>query len=233
MEVLRVVLQLRQAIPVRIHGHKNRLHNTTSHPALKLVRDGANLYQLGRANVRAVAEPEVQQDERPVEVSVGHWSAVHIDQRERPTQGRLARGGDLGGHSILLLVPFHSVVTHHQCTHDTEKSHRSPSERPPTATAAPSATAGGTAISVARVSFPVTGMTCATVVLAAGAIRRRIGVWLSVRAGAFRSIRIRSTAGLIFDVCCGRDGCWHCLRCGLGTPACLRYGCGVKDMSGG
>ena len=112
VEVLRVVPQLRQTVSVGIHRHEDRLHDARAKLALKLLRDGAHFHQLGRADVRTVTEPEVQEDELAVEVLVGHGMSVHIDQGERSAERRLPGGGHIRSHSLLLLVPFHPVVAH-------------------------------------------------------------------------------------------------------------------------
>ena len=112
VEVLRVVPQLRQTVTVRVHRHEDRLYDARAKLALQLLRDGAHLHQLRRADVRAVAEPEVQEDELAVEVLVGHGPTVHIDQGEGSAERGLAGRGHFRSHALLLLVPLHPVVAH-------------------------------------------------------------------------------------------------------------------------
>lgn len=140
MEIKSVVPQLREAVAVGIDGHKHRLYYVFPQLRLQLVRDRTDLDELRRTYVRAVAEAEIQHYVRAMEVFIGHRTAVHVYQSEGPTESRLACGSHLGGHTILLLIPLHSIVAHHQSSNDSQKGHRTPSQRP-------SVTAASTAIS--------------------------------------------------------------------------------------
>ena len=82
--------ELAHIVAVGVDGDEERAHYGQALLLVKQVQDAAHLDQLGGADVGAMREAEVQQQELASKVRVGHGLACEVHQRPRPAQRRLS-----------------------------------------------------------------------------------------------------------------------------------------------